>query len=132
MGALAGPIIVPSSVFGKDAPSNRITLGSVGVGRMGLTDMKEVLGFSEARVVAVCDVDARRAENAKQIVERHYSSQGRNGSYKGCATYKDFRQLISRDDIDAVIISTPDHWHFLPAMAAAKAGKDIFLQKPLT
>ncbi len=131
-GALAGPIIVPTSVFGADAPSIRITLGCIGVGRMGLEDMKEAMGFRQVQVIAVCDVDAKRAENAKQLVEKHYSTQGRIGSYKGCAIYKDFRELISRDDIDAVLIVTPDHWHALPALAAAKAGKDIFLQKPLT
>jgi len=130
--ALFGPTIVPASVFGAEAPSERIVVGCIGVGRMGLGDMREVLGFKQAQVVAVCDVDSKRIKHAKQLVETHYSRQSTTGTYKGCATYRDFRNLVAPDDIDAVTISTPDHWHALPAIAAAKAGKDIFLQKPLT
>lgn len=130
--ALAWPVIVPASVRGANAPSNRIAVGCIGVGRMGLGDMREVMGFKEAQVVAVCDVDSNRVKHAQKLVEEKYSSQGKNGNYKGCATYKDFRELVARKDIDAVLIATPDHWHALPAIAAAKAGKDIFLQKPLT
>ena len=130
--ALLGPTILPASVFGAEAPSERITVGCIGVGRMGLGDMREILGFKQAQIVAVCDVDSKRAKNAKQRVETHYRGQSANGTYKGCAAYKDFKELIGREDIDAVSIVTPDHWHALPAIAAAKAGKDIFLQKPLT
>ena len=128
----AAAAIVPACVFGAEAPSNRILVGCIGVGRMGLADMKEVLGFKQAQVVAVCDVDSKRVKHARGLVETHYSRQSTTGTYKGCATYKDFRNLLARDDIDAVLIATPDHWHALPAIAAAKAGKDIFLQKPLT
>ncbi|MBA7656691.1 Inositol 2-dehydrogenase/D-chiro-inositol 3-dehydrogenase [subsurface metagenome] len=130
--ALAWPVIVPASVRGANAPSNRIAVGCIGVGRMGLGDLREALGFKQAQVVAVCDVDTNRVKHAQKLVEEKYSSQGKNGNYKGCATYKDFRELVARKDIDAVLIATPDHWHALPAIAAAKAGKDIFLQKPLT
>ena len=130
--ALAGPAIVPSSVLGDNPPSERIVVGCIGVGRMGQSDLREALGFSQTQVVAVCDVDSRRLEDARQIVEKHYSRQKPAGTYKGCATYKDFRELIARDDIDAVIIATPDHWHTIPAIEAARAGKDIFLQKPLS
>ncbi|MBA7706322.1 Inositol 2-dehydrogenase/D-chiro-inositol 3-dehydrogenase [subsurface metagenome] len=128
----AAATIVPACVFGAEAPGNRILVGCIGVGRMGLGDMKEVLGFKQAQVVAVCDVDSKRVKHAGGLVETHYSRQSTTGTYKGCATYKDFRNLLARDDIDAVLIATPDHWHALPAIAAAKAGKDIFLQKPLT
>ena len=130
--AAAWPTIVPASVFGAGAPSNRITVGCIGVGRMGLGDLREIMGFKQARIVAVCDVDSKRVKHARQLVENHYSKQGQNGTYKGCATYGDFRDLVAREDIDAVSIVTPDHWHTLLAIAAAKAGKDIFLQKPLT
>ena len=126
------PTVVPASVFGANAPSNRIVVGCIGVGRMGLADMKEVLGFKQAQIVAVCDVDSKRVKHAQQLVERHYAAQSTSGAYNGCAGYKDFRELFARKDIDAVTISTPDHWHALPAIGAAKAGKDIFLQKPLT
>ena len=130
--AAAWPTIVPASVFGAGAPSNRITVGCIGVGRMGLGDLREILGFKQTRIVAVCDVDSKRVKHAQQLVETHYSKQSQDGIYKGCANYGDFRDLVARKDIDAVSIVTPDHWHALPALAAARAGKDIFLQKPLT
>jgi predicted dehydrogenase len=126
------PQIVPSSVFAAGAPSNRITIGCIGVGRMGLGDMRQILGFDYTQVVAVCDVDSNRLDYARQKVEEHYAAQSSNGTYKGCAVYRDFRDLLERKDIDAVLICTPDHWHALPAIAAAKAGKDIFIEKPLT
>jgi predicted dehydrogenase len=126
------PAIVPASVFGADAPSNRITIGFVGVGRMGSGDMRELLGFKEVQIIAVCDVDSNRVRNAQKTVEAHYAKQSAAGTYKGCATFGDYRDLVARDDIDAVCVVTPDHWHALPSIAAAKAGKDIFLQKPLT
>lgn len=132
--ALSGSVylqLVPASVFGADAPSNRITVGCIGVGRMGRDDMREVMGFRQAQIVAVCDVDSKRLKQAKELVKTHYGQQSSDGSYKGCAAYGDFRELLAREDIDAVTISTPDHWHALLALVAAKAGKDIFLQKPL-
>ncbi len=130
--ALLGPMIVPASVFGADAPSNRVTFGFIGVGRMGMGDMREILGFKQAQVVAVCDVDSNRVKNAQKTVETHYGRQRSGGKYSGCKTYGDYRDLVAQADIDAVSIATPDHWHVLPAIAAAKAGKDIFLQKPLS
>ncbi len=133
--AVALPYIIPSSALGVGgavAPSNRITVGCIGVGRMGTDDMRELLGFEEVQVLAVCDVDANRRETAKKLVEDRYAGDRASGVYQGCALYNDYRELLARDDIDAVSIVTPDHWHALPAIAAAKAGKDIFLQKPLT
>ena len=130
--AVTWPLIVPASVFGANAPSNRIVVGCIGVGRMGLGDLREIMGFKQARIVAVCDVDSKRTKHAQQLVETHYSKQSQSGTYKGCATYGDFRDLVAREDIDAVSIATPDQWHALPALTAARAGKDIFLQKPLT
>ncbi|MHC4699056.1 MAG: Gfo/Idh/MocA family protein [Planctomycetota bacterium] len=125
--ALLGQTVLPASVFGADAPSNRITFGFVGVGRMGTGDMREILGLKQAQIVAVCDVDSNRVKAAQKTVESRYGQ-----TYKGCGTYGDYRDLVAREDIDAVCIATPDHWHVLPAIAAAKAGKDIFLQKPLS
>ncbi|MBN2271652.1 MAG: Gfo/Idh/MocA family oxidoreductase [Sedimentisphaerales bacterium] len=123
--AIVGPVIVPSSVFGANAPSERITVGAIGVGRMGNGDLGEALGLKQVQVVAVCDVDSNRLKAAKERVEKHYAG-------KGCSAYGDFRELIARDDIDAVQIATPDHWHAIPAIGAAKAGKDIFMQKPMS
>jgi predicted dehydrogenase len=99
---------------------------------MGSGDMREVFGFRQAQVIAVCDVDSKRANNAMQTVERRYAAQSTNGTYKGCTAYQDFRELIARDDIDAVLVCTPDHWHVPIAIEAARAGKDIFMQKPLS
>ena len=129
---LALPTIVPSSVFGAEAPSERITLGCIGVGRMGTDDLREALGFKQVQIVAVCDLDSKRAALAQKRVESTYAKRSPGGDYKGCAVYGDFRELAARKDIDAVQIAVPDHWHTLPALEAARAGKDIFLQKPLT
>lgn len=130
--SLALPYIVPASVFGDAAPSERITVGCIGVGRMGTGDLNEALGFKQVQVVAVCDVDSNRVKNAQKRVESYYRDRGVAAGYHGCATYGDFRDLLARDDIDAVQISTQDHWHALPAIEAAKRGKDIFLQKPMS
>ena len=130
--AIAAPTIVPSTVFGANAPSNRLHMGCIGVGRMGRGDMRSFMGFKDLQVVAVCDVDSNRAKDALQLVEQKYADHKRSGTYKGCAVTGDFREVTGRDDIDVVMVCTPDHWHILPAIEAAKAGKDIFLQKPLS
>ncbi len=126
------PAWVPASVLGADAPSNRITVGCIGTGRMGQDDMRELLGQSDVQIVAVCDVDSKRAGDAKKLVETRYASRTASGQFNGCDIYGDFRELIARKEIDAVMICTPDHWHVIPALAAARSGKDIFLQKPLS
>lgn len=131
--ALLSPTIVPSSVFGAHAPSHRVTVGMIGMGRQAYySNVKSFLGFSDAQVVAVCDVDAWRRENGRKAVEDHYAKGNPSGTYQGCVAYHDFRELLARPDIDAVMISTPDHWHVPMAIAAAKAGKDISCEKPLT
>lgn len=130
--AILGPTIVPASVFGADAPSERITVGAIGVGRMGNGDLGEALGLGHVQVLAVCDVDANRVKAAKERVEKHYANKKPAGGYKGCSAYGDFRELVGREDIDAVQIATPDHWHVIPAIEAARAGKDIFMQKPMS
>jgi predicted dehydrogenase len=129
---LALPAVVPASVFGAEAPSERINVGCIGVGRMGTGDLKEALGFKQVQVVAVCGVDSKRAALAQRRVESTYAGRSPAGDYKGCAVYGDFRELCARGDIDAVQIATPDHWHVLPALEAARHGKDVFLQKPLS
>ncbi len=137
MGVVAGtlpfPTIVPASVFGADAPSNRITVGMIGMGRQAYySNVKSFLGFADAQVVAVCDVDVWRLRNGRKVVEEHYGKGRSAGTFKGCSTHRDFRDLLARMDIDAVMISTPDHWHVPMAIAAAMAGKDICCEKPLT
>ncbi|MFS8617245.1 MAG: Gfo/Idh/MocA family oxidoreductase [Solitalea sp.] len=124
------PSIVPSTVFGKTAPSNKINIGQIGCGRIALShDMPSTLKYDEARMVAVCDVDRKRAAGGKAWTEKFYADNKKPG-YVDVKVYEDYREMIADKDIDAVIISTPDHWHAQPAMEAALAGKHIYLQKP--
>jgi predicted dehydrogenase len=133
--AVAGPTIVPISALGapdKPAPSNRIVMGFIGLGGQGTYDMGNLLGQKEVQGVAVCDCDQSATSKARQTVEKKYAQETRNGTYKGCRTYEHFWELLDRTDIDAVLIATPDHWHALIAIAAAKAGKDMYCEKPMT
>ncbi len=135
-GAVAAPWAVPASALGLAdtvAPSNRIAMGFIGVGTHGVgRNLNGFLAQPDAHVVAVCDVDSARAQGAKQLVDKHYAGAMSKGTYQGCAAHGDFRQLIARDDVDAVMNSTPDHWHVIPSVMAAKAGKDVICEKPLT
>ena len=131
----AGPYVITSAALGaggRPAPSNRVVMGCIGIGGMGTGNLKSFLHSSDVHMAAVCDVDSKRREAARKSVDGHYAKRGKKGAYKGCAAYNDLRELIAREDIDAVAISTPDHWHVLPAIAAAKAGKDVYVEKPLT
>ena len=134
--AVAAPAIVPASALGRDetvAPSNRIALGMIGTGDHGVNrNLKRFLQELDAQIVAVCDVDAQRREDARKLVEEHYAKEKTSGTYKGCASYNDFREIIARDDIDAVMNATPDHWHVIPSLMAVRAGKDVMCEKPLT
>jgi predicted dehydrogenase len=124
------PYIVPASVFGKNAPSNRINVGAIGTGRISrVHDMPETWRNEYAQIIAVCDLDANRAEDGKKLVNEYYSKK--NGSaYNGVKVYTDHREILNNKDIDAVLISTPDHTHAMIGVAAAKAGKHIYMQKP--
>jgi len=131
--AAAAPLFLPRHLFGANAPSNRIHLGFIGTGRQAFAlNIPEFMALPDVHVVALCDVDSWRLEQAKKKVDGHYSRQAPGGTYKGCSTYRDFRELLARPDIDAVMISTPDHWHVPMAMAAVNAGKDVSLEKPIT
>jgi len=133
--AIAAPHIVPSSALGREgtaAPSNRIGVGMIGAGRQTTAaNLKEFLRFPDTQVLAVCEADAWRLANAKKSVEDYYAKKQPSGKYRGCATYADFRDLLARRDIDAVMISTPDHWHVPMSLAAVKAGKDVACEKPI-
>ncbi len=126
------PAIVPATVFGRSAPSNRIRIGQIGCGRIARGhDMAEVLRHGDiARIVAVCDFDTVRLADAKTLVESAYAKRYGAGGYAEVKTYGDYREMLQDRSIDAVCISTPDHWHAQPAIEAALAGKDIYLQKP--
>lgn len=145
----AFPYVVPASVFGANAPSNRITMGCIGLGGMGTNNMRQFMGYEDVQIVAVCDpVKGSREYGhwykngwkgnylgrlpAKLIVEDHYTNVKPTASFKGCAAYVDFREILARDDIDAVTVVTPDHWHAVISIMAAKAGKHIYCEKPMT
>jgi predicted dehydrogenase len=130
------PLVLPSRVFGRDgavAPSDRVTVAMIGMGRQARqVNVVQFFGMPEVQVVAVCDVDGWRLENAKKQVDGAYARKTSSGTYRGCLAYKDFRELLANKSIDAVMISTPDHWHVPISMEALKAGKDVSCEKPLT
>jgi predicted dehydrogenase len=116
----------------RPAPGDRITMALVGCGGMGGANLNAFLRQPDAQVVAVCDPDKSRREQRKTQIERHYAEQTRDGTFRGCEAYNDFREVMARDDVDAVIQATPDHWHALVVVAAARAGKDCYGEKPLS
>jgi predicted dehydrogenase len=127
-GFIGFPYVLPSSVFGGNgvvAPSNRITLGFIGTGNINTHHCRTFLAEKDARIVAVCDPVAARREGHRDNINQVYGDNG-------CADYRDFRELLARKDIDAVCIGTPDHWHAAQAIAAMQAGKDVYVEKPLT
>ena len=143
-GAVGFPYIVKSSALGlagQVAPSERIVMGCIGLGGQGTYNLQNFMGQPGVQIAALCDVerasndywggDLRGWEPAKKLVEDYYAEKSPSGQYKGCAVYTDFRELLARDDIDAVTVCTPDHWHGLISVAAAQAGKDIYCEKPL-
>ncbi len=134
--ALVGPTIVSSSALGADgnvAAGNRITVGMIGVGRQAIySNLKSFLAAPDVQVVALCDVDRWRLDVTNERVVSIYGAKKRSGSLGDIPRYTDFREVLARDDIDAVMISTPDHWHVPMSVAAVKAGKDVCCEKPLT
>jgi predicted dehydrogenase len=154
VGTIAFPYMVPASAIGKVgrvAPSNRITMGCIGLGGMGMGNLRGFLNKKDSQIVAVCDVvtsgrkeygpnatgygnkgkDLGR-EPARKTVEQYYASKSRSGQFEGCAGYNHFGDLIARDDIDAVVVTTPDHWHIPISLTAVEAGKDVYCEKPLS
>lgn len=145
--AVAAPTIIPSSVLGgetKDAASERISIGVIGVGGRGFANMNGLMRLPDTQITTVCDVDTLHygkhegrvgnpmgRDAAKLSVESYYSKQ-KGSNYKGCDTYADYRELCARDDIDAVVVATPDHWHALAALEALNNGKDVYCEKPVT
>lgn len=144
-GAAIFPTIVPASVLGRGqrpAASDRVTLAIIGTGNQGTNDMLGFLTDERVQVVAVCDVNRQSAgywngaiggrEPARQIVNWHYGAEIRSGTYSGCDAYENYREVIARPDVDAIMMALPDHWHALTVVEAALAGKDIYGEKPLS
>ncbi len=128
-GAVLAPTIITHALNGDDAPSERIRIGVIGVGKMGGGHLGKFPGNDRVQVVGICDVVQERIDDAMGRVERR--SAERSESFD-CQAHRDFREVLDRDDIDAVLIATPDHWHAIPCILAAQAGKDIYCEKPLT
>jgi predicted dehydrogenase len=125
---LALPQVIPGRVLGKDdavAPSERITMGGIGIGRRGTYDLGCFLPQRDVQFIAVCDIKASQRNRIKELTDRTYGNQD-------CATYRDLRELLTRDDIDAVLIATGPNWHSTASMLAARAGKDMYCEKPCT
>ncbi|MFA7174697.1 MAG: Gfo/Idh/MocA family oxidoreductase [Kiritimatiellia bacterium] len=141
--AIGFPMIIRSQTLGANAPSKRITMGIIGCGNQAEQDLKQWLPMEDVQIVAVCDVNKAShgyvrdtqflgREPVREMVEKAYAKRSPSGSFKGCAAYVDFRELLARKDIDTVAIITPDHWHAIQTIQAAAAGKDIYCQKPLS
>ncbi len=142
-GAIACPGIHTSRLQGAPAPSERISVGFIGLGNQSTIDLPGFLDNPDVQVVAVCDVNTgshgyKQADHflgrqpGLDKVEAHYAAQTKSGTYRGCKAYNDFRDVLSRDDIDAVVIVVPDHWHAIMTIMAARSGKDIYCEKPLS
>jgi predicted dehydrogenase len=132
-GAAMLPTIIPSSVLGAEAPGKQIQIGQIGCGRIGHTmDMPGLLKQDRARIVALCDLDSKRLAHAKAFVEAAYAKKQQSQKPLAVKTYGDYRELLKDPRVDAVAISTPDHWHAELMIAAALAGKDLYVQKPFT
>ncbi len=132
---LAAPLLLTNCALGSAevAPaSQRIVVGLIGIGAMGQGHLAQLLHYGDVQVAAVCDVDRWRRENAQLRVEQTYAARTGGGNFRGCTAYNDLRELLAREDIDAVLIATGDRWHAVATVLAAQAGKDVYCEKPVS
>ncbi|MBM4095046.1 MAG: Gfo/Idh/MocA family oxidoreductase, partial [Planctomycetes bacterium] len=141
--AAAAPLFLPASVFGARAPSNRINVACIGTGNQGIGILRRFLPNDDVQIVAVCDVNRGSfgyktkdqflgREPAREEVNTYYAQRAKAGTYAGCQPYVDFQEVLARDDVDAVTIVVPDHWHAIMTIQAAEKRKDIYCEKPLS
>ena len=131
-GSILAPTIIPSCAPGKKAPSDRITVACIGLGRQMVNpNIPQMLKSSHSQIVAVCDVDTWRLANAQKQVDEYYTKEN-GATYKACKTFTDYRKLLQDKSIDAVMIAVPDHWHVPIAVDAIRAGKHVSLEKPIS
>lgn len=116
----------------RAAPTERLALGIIGLKKMGGGHVDTLLHYPEVQIVGICDVDANIRDVTQKKIDKHYGSETRSGQFTGCAAYNEYEELLARPDIDAILIATPDHWHALMTIAACRAGKDVYCEKPLT
>ena len=131
LAASTAPLILPSRVWSQ-APSKRINVGLIGIGMMNRGHLGGFLNMPDVRVVSVCDVHRERLDDAIRRVNTAYAKERDAGTYRGCGSTSDFHELLQHRDLDAVCIATPDHWHAIPAILAARAKKDVYCEKPLS
>lgn len=134
-GLLGTPWLVPATVrsaAGTVPPSQRVNVGLIGVGAMGRGHLRRLAGDPGFQLLAVCDPDRTRREAAQATTEQMYAASTPSGAYRGCTAYNDYREVLARADLDAVVIASPDHWHALQSIDAAKAGKDVYCEKPIS
>ena len=130
-GAAATPLLLSSPLWANHSPNERINIAVIGVGKQGGGLLQGFMRTPGVQVTAVCDVDREKLERARRWVDDYYAEQS-GRAYQGCRAVVDFRELVSRPDIDAVVIGTPDHWHAIMSVAFMRAGKDVYCEKPLT
>lgn len=133
--AVAAPYVITSTALGAGGArpaSERITLGFIGVGNMGRGHVKKFSSDKRVQILAICDCYKKHRDEQAKVVEARYAKDKASGTYEGVARYNDFRELLGRDDIDAVLIATPEHWHAIPVIEACRAGKDVYCEKPLS